>query len=80
MPAALDVPSSVRDLTLDLTSLASNVMWAASLPADGPAGEVRGTAIRLWEVVTGLSGQAALDVADAIQRHPVPVTAAVVPF
>lgn len=82
--ALTGLPSSVTDLTLDLTSVAANVMTAASViafTADGaPCSETAEAVLELWECLTGLSGAAALDAARQITRHPLPVTAAVVPF
>lgn len=80
-PAYNDVPSTVRDLTLDLTALAHKVTLAASLPAHALDGYTAESGILdSWEALTGLTGDAALEAAQAITRHPLPVTAAVVPF
>jgi hypothetical protein len=89
MTAAATLPSSVRDLTLDLTSLAHTVTAAATLVryCDGhlarsdtaEAGGYRAV-VEAWETLTGLTGQAALDAAQTIARHPLPVSAVVVPF
>lgn len=87
MTAAASLPSSVRDLTLDLTSLAHTVTIAASnlalvgkrgRPAAAPY-DARAT-VEAWETLTGLTGPAAIEAAQAIARHPLPVTAAVIPF
>lgn len=73
------LPASVRELTLDVTSLAHSVCFAASVPVSARGGEERAT-IDAWETLTGLHGEAAITAARTITRHPLPVTAAVVPF
>lgn len=87
MTAAAALPSTVQGLTLDLTSLAHTVTVAATLQVMAAVGgDVSETArsaagvVEAWETLTGLTGAAALDAAQAITRHPLPVTAAVVPF
>lgn len=78
-----DLPSSVRDLTLDLTAVASSVTMAATLLkwSDRPGDPTPAAAVmELWEALTGLEGDAAVEAAQAICRHPLPVTAGVIPF
>lgn len=89
MTAATALPSTVRDLALDLTSLAQTVVMAASLPGSPPLDDdgglrpttvLRDSYVEAWESLTGLTGAEALEAARAITRHPLPVTAVVVPF
>lgn len=81
------LPSTVRDLTLDLTSVAHTVTAAATLRDSLPEGKGGrttraecATIVAAWETLTGLSGDAALEAAQAIARHPEPVHAVVLPF
>lgn len=79
--ALTGLPATVRNLTLDLTPLAHNVCYAASVIEEaGPAADVAEAILESWEALTGLDRPDALDAAVAITRHPLPVTAAVCPF
>lgn len=85
-PALDQLPSRVTGLTLNLTSLAHSVTIAASvkgapmMDAEPYAAGTVDTVVEVWENLTGLTGQDALDAAQAIAHHPHVVTGVVVPF